>query len=311
MAELGIADQLADGPLDTEELAKRCGAHAPSLRRVLRELASIGVIRTVGADGYDLTDTGTALRSDVPGSIRSSIRAIGEEGFWYAMGKLPDTVREGSSAFVAKYGHVYDYLAKNPDAGRIFDDYMAARAITLTDGLVKQYDFMGVETMVDVAGGRGHIMATVLHANPGMRGILFDLDQVVARARDLLATEGLADRYEVVAGDFFASVPAGADAYLLASILHNWDDGDALRILRNVRRAMNPGGRVLVLEVALPDDEAPHLGKDLDLRMLAIFNGGLERSREEYATLFEQAGLELAEVVELGAGASLLEARPV
>ncbi|WP_433519939.1 methyltransferase [Nonomuraea sp. CA-143628] len=311
MAELGVADHLADGPLDTEELAKRCGAHAPSLRRVLRELASMGVVRTAGAEDYELTDAGTALLSDVPGSIRSSIRALGEEGFWYAMGKLPDTVRQGSSAFVAKYGKLYEHLAKNPDAGRIFDDYMATRAITFTDGLVKRYDFAGIETMVDVAGGSGHIMATVLHANPGMRGILFDLDQVAARARDLLATEGLADRYEVVAGDFFASVPAGADAYLLASILHNWDDGDALRILRNVRRAMNPGGRVLVLEVALPDDEAPHLGKDLDLRMLAIFNGGLERSREEYATLFEQAGLEPAAVIELGAGASLLEARPV
>ncbi|MEV0353964.1 methyltransferase [Nonomuraea sp. NPDC050680] len=311
MAELGVADHLADGPLDTEELADRCGAHAPSLRRVLRELTSMGVVRTAGADGYDLTDAGTVLRSDVPGSIRSSIRALGEEGFWYAMGKLPDTVREGSSAFVAKYGKLYEHLAKNPDAGRIFDDYMATRAITFTDGLVKLYDFAGIETMVDVAGGRGHILATVLHANPGMRGILFDLDQVAARARDLLAAEGLADRYEVVAGDFFTSVPAGADAYLLASVLHNWDDSDALRILRNVRRVMNPGGRVLVLEVALPDDEAPHLGKDLDLRMLAIFNGGLERSREEYATLFEQADLELAAVIELGAGASLLEARPV
>jgi SAM-dependent methyltransferase len=274
-------------------------------------MSQSGATRTARHEPSLIDIVSTALRSDVPGSIRSSIRAIGEEGFWYAMGKLPDTVRKGSSAFVAKYGHVYEYLAKNPDAGRIFDDYMAARAITLTDGLVKQYDFTGVETMMDVAGGRGHILATVLHANPGMRGILFDLDQVAARARDLLAAEGLADRYEVVAGDFFTSVPAGADAYLLASILHNWDDDDALRILRNVRRAMNPGGRVLVLEVALPDDEAPHLGKDLDMRMLALLNGGLERSREEYATLFEQADLELAAVIELGAGANLLEARPV
>lgn len=311
MAELGVADQLADGPLDTEELAKRCGAHAPALRRVLRELAGMGVVRKAGTDGYDLTDAGAVLRSDVPGSIRSSIRMLGEDSFWYAMGRLPDTVRTGSSAFVTKYGHLYEYLATNPDSARIFDAYMTARAIPFTEGLVKRYDFTGVGTLVDVAGGRGHILATVLHAHPDMRGILHDLDHVADGARELLAAEGLADRSEAVAGDFFASVPAGADAYLLASVLHNWDDGDAVRILRNVRQAMNPGGRVLVLEVALPDDDAPHLGKDLDLRMLAIFNGALERSREEYATLFQQAGLELAEVIELGAGASLLEARPV
>ncbi|WP_250904772.1 acetylserotonin O-methyltransferase [Nonomuraea sp. NEAU-A123] len=310
MAELGVADQLADGPLDTDELARRCGAHAPSLRRVLRELAGIGVVRRAGADGYDLTDAGAVLRSDVPGSIRTSIRMLGEESFWYAMGNLPDTVRNGSSAYVAKYGTLYEYLAANPDKGRMFHTYMTIRAIPFTEGLVKRYDFAGVDSMVDVAGGRGHVLAAVLHANLGMRGILFDLDEVADRARELLAAEGLADRCEVVVGDFFASVPAGADAYLLSSILHNWDDDDAVRILRSVRRAMNPGSRVLVLEVAVPDDDAPHLGKDLDLRMLAIFNGGLERTREEYARLFQEADLELAEVIELGTGASLIEARP-
>ncbi|MEU7739026.1 methyltransferase [Nonomuraea sp. NPDC049158] len=311
MADLGVADQLADGPLDTEELAKRCGAHAPSLRRVLRELVSMGVVRRAGSDGYDLTDAGTVLRSDVPDSIRSSIRMIGEDGFWYAMGRLPDTVRTGSSAFVTKHGQVYEYLATKPDTARIFDAYMTARAISFTEALVKQYDFAGVGTLVDVAGGRGHILATVMHSHPDMRGILYDLGHVADGARELLATEGLADRSEAVAGDFFASVPAGADAYLLASVLHNWGDGDAVRILRNVRRAMNPGGRVLVLEAVLPDDDAPHVGKDLDLRMLALLNGARERSREEYATLFAQADLELAEVIELAAGASLLEVRPV
>jgi hypothetical protein len=144
-----------------------------------------------------------------------------------------------------------------------------------------------------------------------MRGVLFDLDHVAGHAEEMLTAEGLADRCEVVAGDFFASVPAGGDAYLLASVLHNWDDADALRILRNVRKAMNPDGRVLVLEVALPDDDAPHLGKDLDMRMLATFNGGTERSRQEYATLFRQADLELTGIVELGAGAGLLQSRPV
>ncbi|WP_433438957.1 methyltransferase [Nonomuraea sp. CA-141351] len=310
MAELGLADHLAQGPLDTTELAGRAGAHAPALRRVLRELASMDVVRAVGPDTYDLTERGTALRSDVPDSVRSSIRMLGEEGFWYAMGMLPTTVRDGSSAFVKRYGHLYDHLANNPASSRLFDDYMTARAIPFTEGLAKRYDFPPTATMVDVAGGKGHILATVLHANPQMRGMLFDLEHVVEHARRTLAAEGLAERSEVVSGDFFAEVPAGGDVYLLASVLHNWDDEDCVKILRNVRKAMNPGGRVLILETVLPDDDKPHLGKDIDMRMLAIFNGGTERSRDEYAALLSQAELALTDVVELGSGASLVEARP-
>ncbi|NUR88049.1 MAG: hydroxyneurosporene methyltransferase [Nonomuraea sp.] len=311
MAELGLADHLAHGPLSTSDLADRCSADAPRLRRVLRELAAMGVVRAAGRDVYDLTERGTALRSDVPDSVRSSIRMLGEEGFWYAMGNLPATVKNGDSAFTARYGHLYEYLAANPGAAKLFDDYMTARAIPFTEGLAKRYDFPATATMVDVAGGKGHILATVLHANPDMRGILFDLEHVADRARQTLAAEGLAGRSEVVTGDFFTAVPPGGDVYLLASVLHNWDDDDAVTILRNVRAAMNPGGRVLVLEVVLPDDEAAHLGKDIDMRMLAIFNGGTERSREEYAALLDRAGLRLAEVVELGSGANLIEARPV
>ena len=308
MAELGLADHLADGPLTPAELAGRCGAHAPSLRRVLRELAAMGLVRRVEG-AYGLTGKGAALRSDAPGSVRSSIRMLGEESFWYAMGSLPSTVRDGSSAYVKRYGHVYDHLARNPESSRLFDEYMTARTVAFTEGLTRRYTFPTGATMVDVAGGKGGILATVLHANPGMRGILFDLEHVTGHARRTLAEQGLTDRAEVVAGDFFTGVPAGGDVYLLASVLHNWDDEDATKILRNVREAMNPDGRVLVLEVVLPDGEEPHLGKDIDMRMLAIFNGGTERSRDEYAGLLDRAGLTLSEVAELGSGANLIEAR--
>ena len=310
MAELGLADHLAKGPLTAAELAERAGAHAPSLRRVLRALAGLGLVTRTGDDAYDLTERGAALRSDAPGFLRSSIRMLGEKGFWYAMGMLPETVRTGRSAFAERHGHLYDYLARNPESSDLFDDYMTARARTFTENLTKRYAFPPTGTMVDVAGGKGHILATVLHDNPQMRGILLDLEHVVDHARRTLADEGLAERTEVVAGDFFASVPSRGDVYLLASVLHNWDDEDALKILRNVREAMNPGGRVLILEVVLPDAEEAHLGMDIDLRMLALFNGGTERSRDEYATLLDRAGLAIGDVIELGAGASLIEALP-
>ncbi|MEV0378906.1 methyltransferase [Nonomuraea sp. NPDC050643] len=308
MAELGLADHLADGPLGAGELAGRCGAHAPSLRRVLRELAAMGLVGRAGADAYELTEKGAALRSGTPGSVRSSIRMLGEEGFWYAMGMLPATVRDGGSAFVKRYGHLYDHLAANPALSGMFNDYMSGRAVPITEGLPAAYDFSAARTLVDVAGGQGHILATVLGANPHMRGVLFDLEHVVDGARRTLAAAGLADRSEVVAGDFFSGVPAGADVYLLASVLHNWDDEDAVTILRNVRAAMDPGGRVLVIEVVLPDGDEPHLGKDIDMRMLAFFDGGTERGRAEYAALLDRAGLALTAVAALGSGASLVEA---
>lgn len=310
MAELGCADELAGGPLGTEELALRCGANAPALRRVLRELAGMGVVRSAGDDVYELTEEGRGLRSDAPDSVRSAVRMIAEEGFWHAMGSLPVTVRRGRSAFVERHGPLYRYLAENPGAGSLFDDYMTQRARSFVGSVSERYDFSGVGTMVDVAGGRGHILASVLKANPATRGVLVDLERVVAGSRDYLHSQGLAGRCEVVAGDFFAEVPSGGDVYLLASILHNWDDGDCVRILTNVRQAINPGGRLLILEMVLPDEDVPHIGKDVDMRMLAIFDGGAERTRGEYAALLEKGGFSMAQVIELTAGASLIEAIP-
>ncbi|MFG1949430.1 methyltransferase [Nonomuraea sp. NPDC048826] len=308
MAELGLADELAHGPLGAADLAGRCEADPDALRRVLRELAAMGLVRRTGDDRYDLTERGTPLRSDVPGSLRSSIQMLGEESLWYAMGNLPATVRAGSSALTARYGLLYDHLAANPETSRLFGEYMATRAIPFIEGLVKGYDFRGVHSLVDVGGGRGHVLAAVLEANPEMRGVLLDREHVIEQARAALAAEGLTDRCELVPGDFFRSVPAGHDAYLLGSVLHNWDDDDAVTILRNVREAMDPAGRVLVLEVVLPEDDAPHLGKDLDMRMLAVFDGGTERSGSEYGALLSRAGLTLSRVVELEGAASLIEA---
>ncbi len=310
MAELGCADHLADGPMSVTELATACGAHAPSLGRVMRELAGIGIVRTVGPGVYELTESGQALREGVPGSMRAALRVMMEPGYWYAMGTLPEAVRHGRSPFIERFGTYYDYLAERPEAGRNFNDYMGVRAASIEPALAAAYDFSGCGTLVDVAGGRGHLLAAVLDANPRLRGVLFDREGVVAHAREALGTRGFGDRCEFVGGDFFEAVPEGADAYLLASIIHNWDDDDALRILGNVRDAMADDGRVLLLEMVLPDDDSPHIGKEIDLRMLTLL-GGKERTRSEYATLLGKSGLSLSRVLPLPAGASLIEAFPL
>ncbi|MBG0828469.1 hydroxyneurosporene methyltransferase [Planomonospora sp. ID67723] len=311
MAELGCADHLAEEPLNVEELARRCGAHAPSLGRVLRQLASMGMVRTVGPGVYELTEAGATLRTDAPASLRPAVRMIAETGFWYGMGTVPRTVREGRSAFVERFGPLYGYLKENPGAGRLFDDYMVARATPFAEAVAGRYDFSGVRTLVDVAGGRGHVLAAVLKRHSNVRGVLFDQEEVVPGARTLMAEAGLEDRCGFVGGDFFVSVPAGADAYMLGSVIHNWSDEDAVRILCNVRDAMAEDGRVLLVEFVVPDDDGRHISKDVDIRMLALFGEGMERSTSEYGELLGKAGLRLSRQIGLTGGSSIIEALPV
>jgi ubiquinone/menaquinone biosynthesis C-methylase UbiE len=311
MAELGCADHLREGPLSVDELAVRCGANPPALGRTLRQLASMGIVATTAPGVYELTEAGATLRSDVPGSLRSAVRMIIEDGFWYGMGKLPQTVRTGRSGFIEQHGPTYSYLKANPEAGALFDEYMVARAWPFAEAVSSSYDFSGVRTLVDVAGGKGHILAAVLKAYSDMRGVLFDQEQVVKSAPEFFSELGLEDRCSYVGGDFFVSVPAGADAYLLGSVIHNWSDEDSVRILRNIRDVMADDGRVLLVELVVPDNDLPHISKDVDMRMLSLFGEGLERSTSEYGELLGKAGFRLSRQIELPAGASAVEALPI
>ncbi|MEU0518680.1 methyltransferase [Streptosporangium sp. NPDC006007] len=311
MAELGCADHLWDGPLSVGELASRCGADPAALGRVLRQLTSMGMVAPTGPGVYRLTEAGTTLCEDTPDSLRPAVRMIAEEGFWYGMGTVPQTVRAGRSAFAERHGSVYGYLGGNPAARRLFDDYMVARARPFAEAVASRYDFSGVRTLVDVAGGKGHILAAILKAHSKPRGVLFDQEHVVPAAREFFAEAGLEDRCSCVAGDFFVSVPAGADAYLLGSVIHNWSDEDAVRILRNIRDVMADDGRVLLVELVVPDDDAPHISKDVDMRMLALFGEGMERSVSEYGELLGEAGFRIGDLVELPGGAGVVEALPI
>lgn len=309
VVELRCADHLKDGPLTVAELADRCGANPGALARVLRMTAALGLMRQVAPGTYELTESGRTLCEDAPNSMRPAMLATGEEGSWLATRAVPETVRTGR-VYMARHGSYYDYLAARPAANQAFNEFMRLRSEPVAAAVAARYDFSDVATLVDVGGGKGTLLAAILNAHPGVRGILLDRENVIPGARAHLAGQGLTDRCELVSGDFFAPLPQGADAYILGSVLHNWGDEDALRILGRVREAMPDDGRVLLVDITLPDDDRPHVGKELDMRMLSLFDGGRERTESEYFDLLKQAGLRGRVVTGLPLGLSLVEALP-
>jgi hypothetical protein len=310
--ELDLAGWLRDEPLGVEALAERGGFDRGALARVLRTAAGIGLVRSLPGPPkrFALTPAGETLRGDVPRSMRSVVIPQGAPDFLEAMGSLAEAVRNGKSPFVARFGSMYGYLASHPEARHHFDAHMATRSRSIADAVVGAYDFTGIGTIADLGGGVGTVVATILQANPEMRSILFELEPVITEATRFLADQGVAERCELVVGDFFSSVPA-ADAYVLSNIVHNWNDEDALVILRNLRAAIPPHGRALLLDILLPEDDRPHLGKELDMRMLALYDGALERTESEYLALLSTAGLRPNRVIELPYALSLIEALPI
>ena len=309
-AKLGIADLLADGPVDCEDLALATNTHAPSLRRVLRALASVGVFTEVSPGSFALTPLAELLRTETPGSMRSLAIMYAEEQY-RAWGELLHSVRTGETAFEQQFGMGYfEYLAQHPESDRVFNEAMTGWTHQLVGAVVDTYDFSAFKTVVDVGGGYGALLAAILQNNSGMRGILFDLPHVVASAEEQLAATEVADRCTFVGGDFFTEVPAGGDAYVLSQILHDWDDERCVAILGNCRQVIPDHGKLLVVELVLPPGDEPFLGKWLDLHMLVLL-GGRERTAAEYNTLFRAAGFELARVVPTPPGPSVVEAVPV
>jgi SAM-dependent methyltransferase len=306
LVAVGAPEQLRDGPLTVAELADRCRAHAPTLSRLLRTIAATGLLRSAGLDKYELTGAGQAL---LAGRALTSVRFCVDPEVWGALGELTVTVRTGQAPFTLRHGSLYDYLSTKPDVSAVFDELMDTNHGPLAERLAKAATFGETGTVVDVGGGRGTFLASILRAHPGLRGVLLDLERTVPAARDYLAASGVGERCEVVAGDFFTAVPAGADVYLVAHIIHNWDDEQAAVILRAIRAVIPGHGRLLLVEAPLPDDDRPHFGKDLDIRLLTMHEGK-ERSLEEYSALLTAAGFRPGPVAELGRGECVITASP-
>jgi SAM-dependent methyltransferase len=307
-AKLAIPDLLVNGPRSADDLAGATKTHGPSLYRLLRALASVGVFAEDGEGRFSLTPIAECLRSDAPGSQRSLAIMNGEEHY-RAWGELLYSVQTGAPAFDHLYGMpVFDFLSRNPEQAAVFDGAMVGVHGRETAAMLDAYDFAGVGVLADIGGGNGSLLTAVLQKYPAMRGILFDLEGVAGRGTENVKAAGLAGRCEVLSGSFFDSVPSGADAYLMRHIIHDWDDERATKILKNVHRAMKPDGRLLLVEGIIPPGNEPSFGKLLDLTMLVI-PGGKERTEEEYHKLYADCGFDLTRVVPTGAEVSVIEGR--
>lgn len=307
VAALGVADHLHEGPSPVEEVAARCEVDADALARLLRALCSAGVFVEGPSGSFALTPTGALLRSEPP-SLRSWVLLNGSL-LYRVFGEATDTFRTGQPASARVLGRsFFDHLAADPDDGSLFDAAMRDMTAGSARLLLDSCDLTGVTSVVDVGGGDGTLLTELLQASPAMSGVVVDLEKVVHRARQRSQAPELRHRLEFLAGDFFTSVPPGADVYVLAWILHDWDDEAASRILLACRRAMRSTSRLLILESVLPADESPHFSRFGDLVMMVLFNGR-ERTRDEFAELLRICGLTLNAVHTTSTPRSVLEVR--
>jgi hypothetical protein len=309
-AKLGIADLLADQPQSVTQLAAATKTHEQALYRILRSLAGIGVFQETEPKVFGLTPYAEPLRTDAPSSMRNGVIFIGEAWHWNVWGELLNSVKTGQPSWAEVHGaEVFDYFAGHPTESEIFNRAMTDMSVSTAPVVVEAYDFSGFTTLVDVAGGHGYLLAQILKANPQLTGVLFDVPSVIAGAPPLLEQEGVIERVKTVTGDFFKSVPANADAYIMKHIIHDWDDERAITILKNIRKGIKPGGKVLLVETVVPEGNEPHYSKLLDLEML-ISPGGVERTEAEYSDLFAAAGFRLNRIVPTPSPYSIIEAVP-
>ena len=310
VAELGIADQITAGsPKTVEELAATTGTHERALYRMLRFLASQGIFREEGVRRFDHTPLSACLRSDVEGSYRSAAQML--HRVYPAWDGLPHAVLTGESGFSKVFGRpLFDYIGANPELAPIFDAGMTAIHGYETAAMLDAYDFSAVQVLADIGGGNGSLISAVLQRYPKLKGILFELDHVTERTQGNFKGSGLQDRCSVIKGNFFDSVPSGADAYLMRHIIHDWTDEQSVQILKNCRKVLPSNGRLLIVEAVVPSGNEPSLAKIFDMIML-VFPGGLERTEEEYRRLFEQADFQLTSVTPTASVVSVIEGRPI
>jgi hypothetical protein len=306
-ARLGLSDRLAGGPRSADDLARETGVNADALYRLMRALGGVGVYEEVAPRTFALTPAGAAL---CDGPVRWMALWIAGEFNFHVYANAMYSVKTGESAVPETVGHgVFEHFAKNPELSKVFNDAMTGFSSVVVPAVLEAYDFSGIRTLVDIAGGHGGVLTAILQKYPSMKGILFDLDHVIAGAVPTIQAKGLSDRCTTASGDFFKAVPSGGDAYIMKHIIHDWDDERAAVILSNIRKVLPEDGRVILIESVLPEGNEPGLGKVMDLEML-VMPGGKERTEREFRQLFERAGFTLTRIVPTQSPLSVVEARP-
>jgi hypothetical protein len=310
-AKLGIADMLYPGAASCTELAAATKVHAPSLHRVLRALASIGLFAGDAQGRFALTPLAELLRSDALGSLRAYAIMVGERWVWQSWGDIEYSVRTGQPAFEHVFGALlFDYYTPHPEAGRVSADALNSLSAADNAAIVAACGFPESGTVIDVGGGQGTLLAAIMAANPGLQGVLFERPAVLEMARLRLAAAGVGTRCELVGGDFFAGVPGGGDFYLMKKVIHDWSDEAARSILACCRAAMPAAARLLLAEQVMPEDNQPSAAKWLDLLML-VYAGGRERTEAEYRNLLAAVGFAINRILPTVASIRVIEAIPV
>ncbi len=308
VTERGVPDLLAEGPLSPDEIVAKVGGLPIPMLQVMRGLASLGLFTQDDDGRFGLTPAGETLVTGHPTAARDLVISFGSAPIWTALGAMKETVETGRTGFDLAFGTgFFDYVRTDPVLEAAFNRTMIAVHGGEPAAVAEAFDFSGINRIVDVGGGLGTLLLTILGRHPHLSGVLYDAPSVVEQAQAAIDAAGLGDRCTSEGGDFFASVPAGGDAYVLSHIVHDWDVESCHTILRNCREAMAPGGRVLIVEMVLPTGAEPHPGKLLDVIMLSL-PGGRERTADEYRELLAGAGLEVTRVVPTPSPVSVVEA---
>jgi ubiquinone/menaquinone biosynthesis C-methylase UbiE len=293
-AELGIADMLADGPKSVDDLARMSEAHAPSLYRLMRALAAVGIFSEINEKFFELTPMAECLKT---GAMRPVALMFHSDWHDRAWDNLLYGVKTGEAAFDNAHGMpLFEWFEDNPSAAKIYNQANALKAGNFHRTIADAYDFSGITSLTDVGGGTGALMAEILTAYPSMHGVVADISSVIRQAKKEIQARGLDDRCTAVECDFFDEIPAGSDAYLMSHILHDWDDSQCQTILNNCHKAMQPGSRLLIVEAVIPEGNTFSIGKLLDLEVFVI-GGGRERTEAEFRSLLESCGFQLSQVV--------------
>ncbi len=296
--KLNVADVLVAGPQSSQEIAQAVGADAPSLFRVLRALAGIGIFAEDDQGRFALTPFAERLRTDTPDSIHALILWMCDPWRWEIIGDTLDTVRTGKTWYERTHQKdLYGFLRDNPQAGEEFNRGVKAWSLYMHQAAVAAYDFSGITTLVDVGGGMGNLIVSILQKTPTLQGISFDQPAVAEAAKHHISSSDVADRCQVIQGNFFEAVPQGGDAYLISFVLMDWDDDHVLQILQNCHRAMAPGNRLLIVEALIGAQNEPTFGKVLDLLEISETPSGRVRTAEEHNALLDKAGFKMTRVV--------------